>query len=69
MTGVCGHGGYCQRIPGHAGVHTARPTPLANGWDRNREEIAQAHIDAAVTLLALDFPSPWYADLLDEEAS
>jgi hypothetical protein len=55
----------CVRIPGHAGMCTACPSAATLDWDTRREEVAQAHIDAAVTLLALDFPSPWWADLND----
>lgn len=68
-TDLCGHGGYCRRLTGHAGVHTARPTPVTDGWDRNREQIAQAHIDAAVTLTTLDFETPRWADLLDDHGT
>ena len=54
---LCGHGGYCRRIPGHQGCHTAYPAPTTHKWDRR--------IHDAVTLLMLDWPAPPWADILD----
>jgi hypothetical protein len=34
-------------------------------WDVDRSPVAQKHIDTAVTLWALDFPTPPWADLND----
>lgn len=64
----CDRADYCARINGHAGCCTARPTAPTPGWDRSRDVIAQRHIDAAVTLVTLDFPAPFFADLLDDVA-
>jgi hypothetical protein len=67
MTDPCGHGGYCVRAPGHAGAHTACPSARTLEWDRDREAIVERHVQAAATLLALDFPTPAWADLLDDD--
>jgi hypothetical protein len=67
MTECCDHGGYCVRALGHAGCHTAAPSARTLDWDRDgREASARRHIEAAVTLFALDFPTPPWADLLDD---
>jgi hypothetical protein len=67
MTTVrCDKMASCVRVLGHAGCCTACPSAATLDWDVNREAIAQHHIDAAVSLLALDFPSPPWADLRDE---
>lgn len=66
MTELCGYGGYCVRRPGHAGAHTACPSACTLDWDHDREAIAEKHIEAATTLLALDFQTPKWADLLDD---
>jgi hypothetical protein len=57
----------CVRMPGHQGCCTVAPSAATLDWDRNRETIAERHIAAAVDLLALDFPTPDFADLLDDE--
>lgn len=64
-TGLCNHGGYCVRALGHAGACTATPSPATLDWDHDRAAVKQHHIDTAVTLLALDFETPAWADLLD----
>lgn len=61
---LCGHGGFCTRVRGHTGAHTRSPFPGTAEWDRVRGEGA---VDAAVTLLLLDFPTPPWADLIDED--
>lgn len=62
MTG-CDRTPGCARLAGHSGVCTACPNPATLAWDRDK--IPDAQIDAAVTLLALDFPAPPWADLRD----
>lgn len=62
----CNHGGYCVRKLGHAGVHTAAPSVATLDWDHDREAAERRHIEAAVTLEALDFETPSWADLLDD---
>ena len=57
----------CVRVLGHAGVCTACPSAATLDWDRDKETLAQKHIDSAVTLWTLDFETPWYADLNDED--
>jgi hypothetical protein len=64
-TVLCNHGGYCVRALGHSGCHTAAPSAATLDWDVDRSPVAQRHIDAAVTLWALDFPTPPWADLND----
>jgi hypothetical protein len=54
----------CVRRPGHAGVCTACPSSATLDWDTEARTIEQ-QIDVAVTLLALDFPTPPWADLND----
>lgn len=66
-TVLCQHGGYCVRIIGHAGCHTAAPSAATLDWDHNKQHIAQEHIDAAVALWMLDFPAPRWADLNDDK--
>lgn len=68
-TVLCNYGGFCVRALGHAGCHTACPSSATLDWDHDKSPIAQKHIDAAVTLWALEFETPWYADLNDEEDS
>jgi hypothetical protein len=52
---LCGHGGYCTRVPDHGGCHTASPLPGTRDWDlRQQRDITH-----------LDFATPWYADLRD----
>jgi hypothetical protein len=50
----------CVLILGHTGAHTAKPSraPLDKRAEQRRND---------ETLMALDFPTPWYADLNDEE--
>jgi hypothetical protein len=67
-TVLCRHGGYCVRVLGHRGAHTACPSAATLDWDHDKSPIAQRHIDTAVTLLALDFPAPHWADLRDDVA-
>lgn len=62
----CNHGGYCVRQLGHAGACTAAPSAATLDWDVDREAIEQRHIETAVTLEALDFETPSWADLLDD---
>ncbi|MEN3281214.1 MAG: hypothetical protein V7607_2354 [Solirubrobacteraceae bacterium] len=64
---LCSHGGYCIRAIGHTGCHTACPSAATLDWDHDRAPTAQHHIDAAVTLLTLDFPTPPWGDLNDSE--
>lgn len=52
---------------GHAGCHTAAPSAATLDWDHDRKVVETQHIDTAVTLLMLDFETPWYADLRDED--
>lgn len=54
----------CVRRAGHAGVCTACPSAATLYWDMEARTIEQ-HIDVAVTLLALDWPAPSWADLND----
>jgi len=56
----------CVRALGHAGCCTACPSAATLDWDMDKSPVAQKHIDRAVTLMALDFETPWYADLNDE---
>jgi hypothetical protein len=58
MMPLCCFGGYCTRVRGHTGVHTAHLSPSTEKFDRRMED--------AVALLMLDFPAPPWADLLDE---
>lgn len=62
---VCGYGGFCLRRPGHTGAHTASAAAGTHDWDRDRDHEVQAD----TTLRALDFPTPEWADLLDEDES
>jgi hypothetical protein len=55
----------CVRVLGHAGCCTACPSAATLDWDHDKSPIAQKHIDAAVALWALDFPTPPWADLND----
>jgi hypothetical protein len=55
---LCGYGGFCTRAPGHKGTHTASPPPSTRNWDHDREEAERRHIETAVTLLLLDWPTP-----------
>ncbi len=55
----------CVRRLGHSGCHTACPSAATLDWDHDRRPLTEADVDAAVTLLALDFPSPPWADLND----
>lgn len=64
-TVLCNYGGYCVRALGHRGCHTACPSAATLDWDVDKSPIAQRHIDTAVTLLALDFETPSWADLND----
>lgn len=57
----------CARQAGHQGCCTAAPSAATLDWDHDKAPIAQRHIDAAVTLFALDWPAPPWADLRDEE--
>jgi hypothetical protein len=57
---LCRFGGYCTRVRGHTGTHTALPFPSTKRFDRRIED--------AVTLVMLDFPAPPWADLLDDHA-
>lgn len=56
----------CVRQAGHSGCCTACPSAATLDWDHDKAAVEQRHIDAAVTLMALDFETPWYADLNDE---
>ena len=55
----------CVRIPNHSGVCTPCPYPATLGWDHDRHVIQAADVEAAVTLLLLDFETPHWADLND----
>jgi hypothetical protein len=55
---LCCYGGYCTRVRDHQGAHTAFPFPSTKRFDRRVED--------AVILLMLDFPTPPWADLLDD---
>ena len=57
---LCGHGGFCTRARGHCGAHTRSPFPATAAWDRDRD------VDRTLTLILLDFPTPPWADLLDD---
>jgi hypothetical protein len=73
---LCGHGGYCARVPDHAGAHTADPPPKTREWDRR---YATVYLDArldrclilvravgdAASLALLDFKAPEWANLRD----
>jgi hypothetical protein len=54
----------CVRRAGHAGACTACPSAATLDWDTEARTIEQ-RINVAVTLLALDFPAPSWADLND----
>jgi hypothetical protein len=54
----CDHGGYCTRIAGHAGCHTATPLATTQNWDESAAQIAAQHQHAAEVLAYLDFPTP-----------
>lgn len=56
-----------MRALGHAGAHTACPSSATLDWDHGRAPIQSEQLDAAATLLMLDFETPWYADLNDPE--
>ena len=55
----------CVRVLGHAGAHTAAPSARTLDWDHGRGPLQEKQIDAAVTLLLLDFETPHWADLND----
>ena len=57
----------CVRKPGHKGACTAAPSAATLDWDEHRTEVEERHIAAAVALLELDFETPEWADLLDDE--
>lgn len=63
-TSRCGYGGYCIRICGHKGVHTADPSGVTLDFDEHHRNLAKEAEDAA-TLLMLDMPTPHWADLND----
>jgi hypothetical protein len=50
----------CVLVLGHAGAHTAAPKGAT--LDKQAEQRRNDE-----TLMALDFPTPWYADLNDED--
>ncbi len=56
----------CVRMLGHAGAHTACPSSATLDWDHDRKVMRTEHVEAAVTLLLLDFPTPHWADLNDD---
>ncbi len=58
MTARCNYGGYCTRVTGHAGCHTADPMPTTQDWDEGAGQIAAQHRHAAEVLAYLDFPTP-----------
>jgi hypothetical protein len=51
----------CVRILGHTGAHTAAPSGAALDWDHKQAE--QRYNDQ--TLMALDFPTPYWAVVND----
>jgi hypothetical protein len=55
----------CVRILGHTGAHTAAPSRATLDWDHKQAE--RRYNDT--TLRNLDFPTPWYADLNDEDTA
>lgn len=56
----------CVRQAGHAGCCTTAPSAATLDWDHDKAAVEERHIAAAVTLWALDFPAPRWADLLDD---
>jgi hypothetical protein len=58
-TNICNHGGYCTRTLQHRGMHTATPNPGTHAWDHEH------NVNQALALL--DFPTPHWADLNDED--
>jgi hypothetical protein len=56
----------CVRVLGHKGACTAAPSAATLDWDREKSPVAEHHVDAWVTLWALDFETPGWADLLDD---
>jgi hypothetical protein len=72
----CGHGGFCARVPNHAGAHTADYNPTTRAWDKRREVSFNERVERAivsvkavgdaVTLALLDLPTPYWADLNDD---
>lgn len=53
----------CVRRAGHKGACTACPSAATLDWDNHK---AQAEVDVE-TLAALDFETPRWADLLDDD--
>lgn len=65
-TELCNYGGYCVRVVHHRGVHTAAPSAATLDWDPSHTRPVQiGEIDAAVTLLMLDLPTPYWAVVND----
>lgn len=57
----------CIRPPGHAGVCTPSPHAGTCEFDLAKVEAARREVEAEVTLWALDFDAPGWADLLDDD--
>jgi len=63
---TCDRTENCMRRKGHKGLCTANPSSATLDWDDKNAEPTEDEIHAATTLLALDLPTPEWADLLDE---
>jgi len=61
----CDRVAKCARPKGHKGCCTAFPADTTLKWDQLNRTMSDEDIQAAVTLVLLDFPSPPWADLLD----
>lgn len=57
----------CVRRHGHKGACTAAPSAATLDWDDHKDAITVRREHEAKVLEYLDFPSPYWADLNDEE--
>lgn len=63
MNERCARMSSCVRLAGHAGACTACPSSATLDWDLYRSSLERNE----EMLRALDWPSPPWADLLDDE--